>query len=359
MIEFPYKIEQCVWELTPRLGKDWSPPAWRAAGDGGEMTVGECLRVAEQLIEQGCRQVTLVGDELFGYEGWDRIARRLDDAGIRVDAVTGGMQVGPQQTAQLRRARLTRVGVAVDGLAERHDRLRGTPGAFGQAIHLLTTLLAEKFSVMVVTTLTASTVNDLPALYDMLTGLGVRQWRLRLAPGRRGATAGRIGQEHLARVARFVADKGADGRIILHADTEAGCRDTRTGASPHAPGAIPVRPGCQAGIVGLAIDSKGNVTGCPALAAERFVEGNLRTQTLAEIWRRPGAFGYNRRFQFAMLQGRCAGCDLGEICRAGCRSLCFFTTGKLYDNPHCCYQATPVPVRLVARKQVRAPQAGV
>ena len=67
----------------------------------------------------------------------------------------------------------------------------------------------------------------------------------------------------------------------------------------------------------------------------RFIEGNLRERSLADIWTDPEAFAYNRRFTPEMLTGACRQCPQGEICAGGCRSYNYFTTGKLYENCLC------------------------
>ena len=93
----------------------------------------------------------------------------------------------------------------------------------------------------------------------------------------------------------------------------------------------------------IGIDSAGNVRGCESLGAEVFIEGNLREQRLAEIWNSPDAFAYNRQFDPGMLTGACRACDKGPLCRGGCRSMCYFSTGRMHENLYCCYPGRPAP----------------
>ena len=46
---------------------------WPGAAD--ELSVDECLVVARDLIQLGCRRTTLIGGEVFLYQGWEKIAR--------------------------------------------------------------------------------------------------------------------------------------------------------------------------------------------------------------------------------------------------------------------------------------------
>ncbi len=358
MGKFPYKIESCVWELTrgcnmrclhcgPAAGR---PRQW-------ELTLPECLHIAEQLVEQHCRQVTLVGGEVLLYEGWEKIARRLSDGRVSVRVTTNGFLSGQRQIDQLRHARPAVVYVAIDGMQSNHNRLRRVPGSFDRAMELLRLLVRKGFRVGVITNLMKFNVKDLPALYDMLVEEGVQAWQIQLA-GPAGAMVWapslQLRPRRIPEVTRFIAARAADGRMSVCAGDEIGYFDRnepmlRGGTCSSAPWR-----GCQAGLRVVGIDSTGNVKGCHLLDDNRFVEGNLRTQTLDEIWRSPTAFVYNRRFHTALLEGKCSGCDKGDICRAGCRSLCFFATGRLYDNPNCCYHPE-ASVRLVARKKSATP----
>lgn len=81
-----------------------------------------------------------------------------------------------------------------------------------------------------------------------------------------------------------------------------------------------------------------NVKGCESLQDDSFIEGNLRKNTLKEIWNRKGAFAYNRDFTPDMLAGKCKGCDMGPICAGGCRQMSYFTTDNKYENIYCNYR---------------------
>ena len=71
-----YLPEVCVWELTLRCNMrclHCGSAAGKARAD--ELTVRECLGVADQLLDLGCRQTTFIGGEVLLYRGWERVAR--------------------------------------------------------------------------------------------------------------------------------------------------------------------------------------------------------------------------------------------------------------------------------------------
>ena len=70
-------------------------------------------------------------------------------------------------------------------------------------------------------------------------------------------------------------------------------------------------------------------------AHDRFVEGNLREHTLEEIWNRPGAFAYNRRFVPSELTGHCADCRHAQLCRGGARCVSSSFLRNTTEDPYC------------------------
>jgi MoaA/NifB/PqqE/SkfB family radical SAM enzyme len=46
-----------------------------------ELSVDECLHVADDLIDLGCSRATFIGGEVFLYDGWEKVARSYLMAG--------------------------------------------------------------------------------------------------------------------------------------------------------------------------------------------------------------------------------------------------------------------------------------
>ena len=101
--------------------------------------------------------------------------------------------------------------------------------------------------------------------------------------------------------------------------------------------------GCSAGCLNVGIESNGNVKGCLSLQSGRFVEGNVRQESLRTIWEKPGNFAYTRGFTPADLHGSCSECEYGELCRGGCVFMAYGATGSPHDNPYCLYHVLQSP----------------
>ncbi len=331
---FPFRLRTCVWEITLAC-------CFRCAYCGscggtareGELSTEECIGVARQLSEMGCRRVSLIGGEVFMRNDWEQIADALTGSGIKTCIITNGYRMTDALLSALRRLNIESVAVSVDGVAEVHDKYR-REGSFTRAMETIDALAGAGIPVSVISALRADNAPRLPEFYEILRGKPIFAWQIQACSPMGNAKGEGIDVRFdAAAVLSFVNSiAGADPFYVGVADNigyfspEEGNVRGRRGA---------VFEGCSAGLSTLGIDSVGNVRGCESMYDERFNEGNLRKRSLIDIWCDPDAFSYNRRFDETMLSGGCAGCEYGSVCAGGCRSYDFFTTGNPYENPLC------------------------
>ena len=134
-MDYEYVPVACVWELTLKCNMrciHCGSTAGRPRDN--ELGIDECLKVADDLLEMGSRQITFIGGEVFLYPGWEKIARRLSDGGAQVNIITNAYHLGKDQMDQIKYAHLCNVGISLDGIGATHDQFRGKPGAFDKAV---------------------------------------------------------------------------------------------------------------------------------------------------------------------------------------------------------------------------------
>ncbi|MFX0195895.1 MAG: radical SAM/SPASM domain-containing protein [Candidatus Hodarchaeota archaeon] len=338
-----YVPETCVWELTLRCNMKCIH-CGSSAGEAraNELTVVECIDVADELLDLGCRHVTLIGGEVFLYEGWERIARVLSDGGAAVNIITNAFRLEDKEVDQIRYANLANVGISVDGMEKNHNRIRNNSTSFDKVLRAFQRLREERIPSAVVTSLLNFNLDDLEPMYKLFMREGVNYWQLQIATAM-GSMLGEsvddllLNPNKIPWITSFIKRTRRDQMIRMFAADNIGYYDENELYLRNAPGTLSPWKGCQAGLRVVGIDSVGNVRGCQALYAEQFIEGNLLEESLSNIWHKDGGFAYNRQFSQTMLTGKCARCDKAQICRGGCRSSCYFTTGRLYENIYCCY----------------------
>ncbi len=341
MTESQYIPEACVWELTLRCNMRCIH-CGSAAGKArtNELTIEECLDVADQLLSLGCERVTLIGGEVFLYKGWEKIARHLSVGGAEVNIITNGYLFGDSEIEQIRYAKLVNVGISVDGMEANHNRIRNVKNSFEKVLQAFALLRGANIPIAVITTLLDFNFQDLEALYHLFLDQEVNTWQLQI-----GNAMGNLGEQKnflldpakIPLITKFIKEKRFEQKVRLYAGDCIGYYDENELYLRNPPGTLVPWQGCQAGLSVVGIDSLGNVKGCESLYSDRFIEGNLREESLREIWFKEGNFSYNRQFNTALLTGRCTACDKGAICRGGCRSSCYFTSGSLFENYYCCY----------------------
>lgn len=337
-----------VWELTLACNmrcEHCGSAAGKPRPD--ELSLDEMLGVCDALGELGCERVTLLGGEPLIHPHWPEVARRIRQNGFRANVITNGWTLHrPELCDAIAAAELSIVGISLDGLAPHHDALRRRPGSFERIMRGIALLQQRRVPVAITTVITAQTIDDLPALHDLLEQKGVRVWQLQIANPLGRLERGDpllLSPERLPELLDFVvAKKRAAGPLRIDiadnvgyfgAPEEAGIRQKPSGKGS-------VWTGCHAGIQAMGLDANGDVKGCQSLpSTPPFIEGNVRQRPLAEIWNDPEAFAYTRRFSPELLQGECARCPYGALCKAGCTSAALAHSGSVGDNPMCLQRA--------------------
>jgi MoaA/NifB/PqqE/SkfB family radical SAM enzyme len=289
-----YRPEFCVWELTLKCNmrcRHCGSMAGKAREN--ELTVDECLTVTEQLVDLGCKQVTFIGGEVFLYDGWEKVSRKLSENGLDVNLITNGFLLGDEQFDQIKYARLANIGVSLDGMRDNHNNLRNVNTSFEKVIEAFDILNRAGIPVAVVTSLIDRNFEDLWPIYDLLVEKGIQLWQIQIV-NPMGNMADKKGflldPAKVSLVTRFIREKRSEQKIMIYAGDNIGYFDENELYLRSQPGTMYEWFGCQASLRVVGIDSIGNVKGCESLYSDEFIEGNLRKEALSEIWYKDGNF---------------------------------------------------------------------
>lgn len=336
----------CVWEITftcnmrclhcaSRLNEGWTR--------GEELSLEEIRRVGKELAALGCEKVILSGGEALLRPDWESIARYLVSLGLKVSLISNGLIIDGPKARRIKDAGICRVALSLDGLASTHNYIRQHPDSFHRVRRAFDALKEQDLPVNFVTHINRLNLPELGAMEEFISGLGADVWRLQL-----GSPVGRmeshpellVQPEDLPEIADFIVAAKNRGRVTISVGDNIGYFSPHEAALRHTPNrqGWDFWCGCAAGCLNIGIESQGDVKGCLSLQSERFVEGNVRNQSLREIWQKKGSFSYNRDFQPENLHGYCYGCEFGEICRGGCVFMAYGATGSPHNNPYCLHR---------------------
>jgi len=336
-----YTPINCVWEMTLQCNMRCLHCGSSAGKKReNELSLDESKNLALELIVLGCKKISLIGGEVFLYQGWEEIAKIFSDNGVLANIITNGYMLGEKEIEKVRYAGLTNICFSVDGLERNHDRIRNKAGSFEKVLRGFELLRKEKIPFAVVTTLLDFNFDDLEEMYDLFIRNEVGAWQIQLANSMGNLSRNQnltIAKDKIPRLTGFIKRKKDEGKMNIYAADDIGYYDINEEYIRGRLGEVAYWPGCQAGLTVVGIDSVGNVKGCESLYSEEFVEGNIREESLTAIWGKEGNFAYNRNFKKELLNGNCASCDMGDFCRGGCKGISYFNKGYLFEHPYCQY----------------------
>ncbi len=243
----------------------------------------------------------------------------------------------------LARAGVQAVSLSVDGSTpDRHDALRGIPGCFDLTLQLARLVREEGMALQVNTLVTARTLEDLPALYRLVSDLDAVRWSLFfLVRVGRGRLLQEVSPEAAEQLFGWLFDLSRNSPFAIktteapHYRRVALVRLLREGRSLEQVMDTSVGRGFGVrdgnGIVFVSHTGDVYPSGFLPLPV-----GNVRRRSLVELYRSSEVM--RRLRDTAQLRGKCGRCPFREIC-GGSRARAYARTGDpLASDPLCPYQ---------------------
>ena len=334
-----------VWEVTLRcdlLCRHCGSRAGRARPD--ELDTAEALDLVRQMAELGVKEVTLIGGEAYLRDDWLDIIRAVRAHGMACSVTTGARAMTRERARGAREAGLQSISVSVDGLRGTHDALRALDGSFDAAMAGIETIRAEGLQVSVNTQINRPNLHEIPELFELLIAAGIHDWQVQItvAMGRAADEPEILLEPYqmldvLPMLARLKLRANA-AKVRIYPGNNVGYY------GPHEHllrGSFPGghRGSCGAGRGVLGIEANGDIKGCPSLPSADYVGGNVREQSLKDIWERSAPLQFTRTRTVDDLQGHCRTCYYNEECMGGCSWTTHVLFGKPGNNPFCHHRA--------------------
>lgn len=293
-------------ELTTREAKDlfeqvreFSPQPFFVVSGGDPLERGDMFELLEAAAEKGLRpSITPATTPSLDAETVDR----LDGAGV------------------------SRMAVSIDGATPKsHDDFRGEEGTFERAIEAAENARETGISVQVNTTVTASTVDELPGIASIVDDLDAAMWEVFfLVPVGRGEGLSQISSERARKVAEYLygVSKESSFRVIT---VEA---PFYRRVAREADGGRVGSTGAGDGFVFVSHTGEVYPSGFLPVSV-----GNVRDTSLPELYRNGSVMKRLRNHE--MLEDTCGDCYMSEEC-GGSRSRAYAETGRLTASDPLC-----------------------
>lgn len=303
-----------------------------------EFSTSELIDLVNQLYELNCEKIQITGGEPLLRKDVFTMASYGNSLGIEMHLLSNGYLINEGTAKKIKESGIKGVGISIDGLEKSHNTFRRKKDSFKKATKALELLKKQGLYTSVLTTVNKLSLNELDELYGVLSKTGTDSWVIQTT-----ARVGRMKEfvdfalepKDMKEVSEFVIRaKQKQGLNVIAGDSvgyftelEGKLRDGNCFT------------GCYAGIYQVGILSDGGIIGCLALPhIKKFIEGNVKQRSLADVWFDPNSFAYNRKFSKDLLEGYCQKCDYGEVCRAGCKANGYGATESEHNNPYCLHR---------------------
>jgi MoaA/NifB/PqqE/SkfB family radical SAM enzyme len=247
-------------------------------GGGDEMSTAEVKSVLDELQAIGVLQVVFTGGEPLLRGDAIELVAYAHRLGLITRLNSNGLLLTDDRVGELRRAGLDKCGVSIDSADPGvHDRLRGSPGVFERAVEALGRLRRAHIERQLLAYSSHTKLDlELERIIRLGTDIKVNSvfFTIPYLTGRwDDAFEEAFSDREMARLRGFLKHP----RVVMEFPTAGTACDAYAHAIIH-------------------VNAQGGVTTCPAVP---FLIGNVRRESLADIW---GRLTADRPFEF---RGRC------------------------------------------------------
>lgn len=335
-------LDNIVWELTLRCNAHCVHCGSSAGKDRKDnLTIAEIFRICDELAKEKCRQVTLIGGEMFLHPLWREIVKKLNSHKIQQTIVTNAISLDKEKIQFLAQNGVATVGISLDGATPKvHDSIRRVPGLFNKIFSLSDYFIETGLPTIAITTVTKCNVLELKKFRDLLPKTFFDAWQIQI-----GSPYGRMKQDiSLNEMEYYVVGiflACAQRRIPKDKFKIFGMHDLGY-YSKVIPNEVNVYDkaweGCPAGKYVMGIRSNGKVVGCLSIYNDDFIEGDLREKSVSQIWHDKSFCHWNDdKCRAKKLLEPCKSCPHKSVCCGGCSGTIVAYDEKITRAPLCYY----------------------
>jgi radical SAM protein with 4Fe4S-binding SPASM domain len=318
-----------------------------------ELTREEALALARQLADFGVPVILFSGGEPLFHPNIFELVEITVKNGTRAVLSTNGLLLTDKHARRLRELGLSYVGISLDGLAERHDRMRGLAGAFDQALKAIATAKRAKLKVGLRLTITKSNLGDIGQIFDLLEDEAIPRicfyhlvdngQRPELAAERLTPGETRAAVDLIAHRTRLLHQKGLEPEVLTVDNPADGpylyLKLRSEGLDKEAENVLELlrlNGGASSG------HGVGSISWNGLVYPDQFwrtrVLGSIREKSFGEIWHDPdNSLLMMLKDKKKHVSGRCRECVFLDVCGGGLRARADFVTGDPWAPDPACY----------------------
>ncbi|MER7164757.1 StsB family radical SAM/SPASM domain sactipeptide maturase, partial [Micromonospora sp. NPDC000207] len=287
----------------------------------GELSTAESLDLVEQAAELGAKVIVFTGGEPMLRRDLFEVAGRVRELGMQANIITNATLIRKPETARRIADTFATVTVSIDGgTAQTHERTRGA-GTFAKTVAALRMLNGVGVRPMINHVVSETNVGELADLAELFSDIDVTHVRLmhHSGLGRGADDDSSFGWSDYRAAHRFVWTDPRASNLLP--DGPLGQRSCAT------------RINCGLGGNEIYVDSLGDVYPCKLVTENHHKVGNLRKDSLRDLFGTPILADLRSNAVFAGENlADCSRCYIRGACAGGCRAYHMAATGDLKRN---------------------------
>ena len=314
-------------------------------GTSDELSCDEVCALLDSVADRSSEtMVVLTGGEPLLRPDLEIMAQHGSGLGLAMVVGTNGTMLTERRVGALQEAGLLGAGISVDSLdPNRHDSFRGKQGCWQKTMSGIDACRRHGLSFQIHFSVTEHNAHELSDVIAFCRDKGARVLNVffLICTGRGESLVDISPQRHEEVIREIIAAQSRESDLIIRPRCAPHYKRIAHQLNPDAPiTGISGQEGdgCIAATHYCRVTPTGEVTACPYIDAS---VGNIRQQSLLEIWDQAPQFQLLRH---PTLAGKCGTCEYRRLC-GGCRARPVAMGGDILDaDPWCAYQPPGVPV---------------
>ena len=253
--------------------------------------------------------VVLTGGEPLLRPDIEKVGREIRKRGFGWGMVSNGWFYDEPMHARLMGAGMGALTVSLDGLEASHDWMRGMPGSYKRTFRAIGIMAKDpRLNADVVTCVNKRNLAELPEIHDILSSLGLKQWRLfTIIPIGRAASDPdmHLTDAEFVSLMEFIKEKreaGGPMKVTFSCEGYLGRYEGKV---------RDIRYFCRAGVNIASVLIDGRICACPNIDRDRFSQGSIYTDDFYRVWEEKFEVFRDRKWTKT---GSCAGCKEWRNC---------------------------------------------
>lgn len=310
-----HELNYLFWECTTRCnlacrhcGSDCTLP-----GSRRDMPLEDFLKAIDTIPRKEIPReftVVLTGGEPLLRPDIEEIGKAIRRRGMGWSMVSNGFFYDRKMHAKLMGAGMGALTISLDGLEQDHDWMRGRSGSYVRAVEAIRIAAAEtRINFDVVTCVNKRNLGTLEDIFELLNGIGVRQWRLfTIIPIGRAADDPdmQLSAAEFRTLMDFIASKrkrkDSGMTVTFSCEGYLGRYEAKVRQNLYF---------CHAGINIASVLIDGRINACPNIDRDAFSQGSIYSDNLYDVWQ--NRFQPFRDRSWAR-KGMCKDCKVFDRC---------------------------------------------